>query len=145
MPEIPDFAFTRNVLPEGRPQPTQDVSVSPEMFGGGFAAGLGDVGKGLYQRAMLHAEFNNKAAVDAGISDAMGKFNTILSDPQNGYLTKLGKNATDGYADVLSSMKAAQDDIANTMPSPNARVMFLETSNWALRQSERTASMHASQ
>lgn len=145
MPQIPDFAFTRNGPVSGAPTPTEHVQATPEAFGGGAAAGGEALAQGVYKAAMLQAQYNNTAAVNEGQSNLLQKMNTILSDPNNGYLTKIGKNATDAFQPTLEALKSAQDEEADKMPSPMARNQYLETSNWAIRSAERTASYHAAE
>ena len=61
-----------------------------------------------------------KAESDDAERQAVGIINTYLSDPDNGYLTKSGKNAMDGYAAAVEGMQADVNKIVGAL-SPQTR------------------------
>ena len=143
MAQVPPVE-TQQVMPRSGGIPFEQISPSPEAFGGGLAAGLSQLGQTLdtssnefASRALAYQDINNKTESDAAYAQYLSRENAYLRDPQSGYMTtKQGKAALDGYPGAMQDLNDIRNDVANSIQSPRAKLMFDQDSRRQLAYSE---------
>ena len=149
MPRIPIPEYDRSVAPTsiGTSPHAEAVPVS-----GAEGQALGALGGALQQAENTAAAYAAKFKQDqrvAAVRDAdvgfMKSLDDLVYSPQSGYLTKMGKDAVDGYTDIQSNATQAYKDARAALPDDDARRIFDGPALANLRYVLESASRHAAQ
>ncbi|TDY26306.1 soluble lytic murein transglycosylase [Paraburkholderia sp. BL6665CI2N2] len=108
-----------------------NASASPDAFGAqiGVAAqrigaATDQVSNTMAQAAVAFQGLQNETLAKNADIQLASKLTDLQFDPQNGYGTKLGKDAVDGYQDYQQSVQQAYQDARSALPNPAAQRMF---------------------
>ncbi|PRZ51228.1 hypothetical protein BX589_12069 [Paraburkholderia fungorum] len=150
MPQVP-VQTTQQVVGEIHPA-YDNVSASPDAFGAQVGAATQRVGAAgqqasdaMSQAAVAFQGLQNETdAKQADIALAT-KLTNLQFDPQNGYGTKLGKDAVDGYQDFQNSVQQAYQDARSSLPNPAAQRMFDNAAVKRVEYSLSSGAQHAAQ
>lgn len=96
--------------------PTPDMSYQKTMAVA--ARPVAEFAGSLQKMAETQFARDVKALSDEAEMQAMQVINTALYDPENGYLTKKGKDAPDAYKGTLEGLKKDLGDITSKLPVP---------------------------
>ena len=121
MPRVP-FDPMGSVAPGGAPTPFQQAA--PSVGGEAIGKGLGDVARGTDIAAQHAVLWENRALeTDAKQKDldVARALDTLQYDPENGYLTKQGRNAMDGFKDASDTARQIERDALDALVNPMAR------------------------
>lgn len=125
---------------------------TPEDFGstvGQAEAGLGNAlnqgGDVLANHALAFQELNNETAAKDGATQFDRKSIDLAFDPQNGYFSKMGKDAYDGYNDALDSVEKTRQDVLAGLPNDRARAMADQVIVRKQAQLQESMAQHAQQ
>lgn len=113
-----------------------DTPVSP------LGKSITDFGEKQQQATEAFIGMQNETAAkeaDIGFSSAVNK---TLSDPDNGYLTKFGKDAAQGYGAVDQQVQDLYQQYRKTLP-PQAQKMFDQVAVRRVQNAQEQASNHA--
>ena len=75
--------------------------------------GLGNSLQEVGQTIQMHQINVDEANAKSDLINYMNAHRAIINDPQNGYLSKVGKAAVDAYPGVMDSLNASRDGIAD--------------------------------
>lgn len=105
MPTVP--TYTRQVRDSAGPNIRQSTNVNQSAFGiGGF--------QGLNSAIDQIAKIKNDAdqiEVTSAFTERSKRIETIKTDPENGFLSKQGRNAIESYDSTIQSIKDADEEI----------------------------------
>ncbi|MFM0151450.1 lytic transglycosylase domain-containing protein [Paraburkholderia sediminicola] len=150
MPQVP---FNPNQQVFGQVHGGYDnVNASPDAFGAQVGAADQRVGAATQQVADATSQAaiafqglqNETLAKNADIALASNLTN-LQFDPKNGYGTKLGKDAVDGYQDFQGSVQQAYQDARSSLPNPAAQRMFDNAAVKRVEYSLSSGAQHAAQ
>lgn len=131
-------------VPSGPASDTyQHVNTPVAAFGGPIAQGLSEAGNKGVEAALAFQGLQNEThakEADIGFSSAINK---VMSDPQNGYLTKFGKDAATGYGAVDQQLQALYKQYRASLPDAEAQKMFDSVAVRRVQGAQEQASNHA--
>lgn len=151
MPTVPTDT-TQSVFPTGGGPAYVNTQANPAAFGAGIAqAGQGlaraiDQGGDVLANAAdaFQGMQNETLAKNADIQLAKSLTDETF-DPQNGYFTKLGKDAVDGYQQYQVNVQQAYQDARAALPNPAAQKMFDGVAVKRVESSLQSGASHAAQ
>lgn len=128
-------------------QPVQAQAVTPRVDPGAQLASLGQATERAGHK-MLDFELQQRAEqIQAATKEAdvafTSQLNTMLHDPEAGYLAQQGRNAVDGYEPTVQALDKLQRDALASLKDPQARKMaapiFRDRAQSALAQVQKHA------
>jgi hypothetical protein len=128
------------------------AQASPDAFGAQIGAGEQRVGAAgqqasdtMSQAAVAFQGLQNETLAKNADIQLAQKLTDLQMDPQNGYVTKLGKDAVDGYQGYQSSVQQAYQDARSALPNPAAQQMFDSAAVKRVEYSLASGAQHAAQ
>lgn len=110
-------------------------NVGPDAFGGGIAAGLGDLGQGFQQASDVQAEIAQKQAMiglDAQVSNVAAAYHKEATDALVDYTTNAkGYEAVNQQPAVQKKLADLRSKYAGQLQAPAAQQMFAQQANSA--------------
>lgn len=148
IPRIPSVDVqTGQVVPAQAPQvrPMQDFSAEQigQLGEGMMRAGRGAVRYAAYQQRQAEIEEAQNAENIAMQSDMALRDHLIDQlNPENGYQSKVGQEAIDGYKPLLESAEKKAQDIEDSLDGDLAKKMFRRQADQRLMSFKADASQH---
>lgn len=150
MPIVP-VQNTQQVFGQVRPA-YDNANASPDAFGAQVGAADQRLGAAGAQAADTTSQAtlafqglqNETLAKNADIQLAQ-KLTDLQMNPQNGYGTKLGKDAVDGYQGYQDSVQQAYQDARSALPNASAQRMFDSAAVKRVEYSLSSGAQHAAQ
>jgi lipopolysaccharide export LptBFGC system permease protein LptF len=131
--------------PTGGNIPFEQISASPAAFGAGVGQAINQAGNEASQQAQAWQQLHNENVAKDSDIQVTAKLSDIMYNPQNGFATKMGKDAVDGYADVRDQIIKVRQEALDNMPNPQARSMLDQVLYRRMGYAIDGASSHAAQ
>lgn len=137
----------------GQVRPAYDTAnASPDAFGAQIGAAeqrLGATGEQaantMSQAAIAFQGLQNETLAKNADIQLASKLTNLQMDPQSGYVTKMGKDAVDGYQGYQDSVQQAYQDARASLPNPAAQRMFDTAAVKRVEYSLASGAQHAAQ
>lgn len=152
MPQIP-FNPIPQVDSTGAPGTFERIDTGPLERGAALkaqgtqrvAGQINDIADRLADAAVKLQSLKNEGMAKDSDRATLTKLDDLAYNPQNGYFTKLGRDAVDGYADAAQRANEIFDEARAALPNDDAKRMFDRSASRNLEYTLTAMSRHAAQ
>lgn len=141
MADVP-YSPVGTQVPGGAINDSQNINVNPDQFGASAAAATENFGDRAQKLGQAFLSLNNETLAKEADIKFSSTINTMMNDPNNGYLTKMGRDAATSYPQFDQQLTQLYQNSRKGL-SPEAQEMFDQVAVRRIQNAQENASTHA--